>query len=241
MQHRGGVGSAELTALEPLRETHMSDGSSNSIRPARTQAMRRAETRARLLDATVECLIELGYAGTTTPIVCERAGLSRGALLHHFPTKTELVIAAVAHLAAQTGERLTRMSSPPPAAAGRVEQSLEVIWHSFTGPLFYASLELWVAARTDRELHKHLLELERALRKAIAQVCDGLIQPSADRRTDYQDQIELTLHLLRGMALQRILRRDDAERRRLFELWTRSVVATLGEHAPSNDHKRGDP
>ncbi|HMI94150.1 MAG TPA: TetR/AcrR family transcriptional regulator [Polyangiales bacterium] len=215
----------------------MSDGSSNSVRPARTQAMRRAETRARLLDATIECLIELGYAGTTTPIVCERAGLSRGALLHHFPTKTELVLAAVAHLAAQTGARLTRMSSPPPPAGGRIEQSLEVIWHSFTGPLFYASLELWVAARTDRELHKHLYELERSLRKAIGRVCEGLMQPSAERRNDYKDQIELTLHVLRGMALQRILRPDDSERRRLFELWKRTVVAALGAHerTPGDD------
>lgn len=210
----------------------MSDaGSRPSERPARTQAMRRAETRARLLDATIECLIELGYADTTTPIVCERAGLSRGALLHHFPTKTELVVAALAHLAAQTGERLTRMSSPPPASNGRIEQSLEVIWHSFTGPLFYASLELWVAARTDPELHKHLLGLERGLRKAIAQVCESLIEPSADRRTDYHDQIELTLHVLRGMALQRILRPDDSERRRLFELWTRMVVGELGRQS----------
>src|SRR3569832_837711 len=103
----------------------MSDAPTTGVtaRPPRTQAMRRAETRTRLLDATVECLIELGYAGTTTPIECERAGRSRGALLHHFPTKTELVIAAVTHLAAQTGARLNRVSSPPPPAGTRVDQS----------------------------------------------------------------------------------------------------------------------
>jgi AcrR family transcriptional regulator len=203
-----------------------------TVRPPRTQAMRRAETRTRLLDATVECLIELGYASTTTPIVCERAGLSRGALLHHFPTKTELVIAAVTHLAAQTGARLNRVSSPPPPAVSRVDQGLEVIWHSFSGPLFYAALELWVAARTDRELHAHLYGLERSLRKAIAQVCDALIQPSEEQRAVYRDQIELTLHLLRGMALQRILRRDDGERRRLFELWKKMVSSAIGESQP---------
>src|SRR5205085_9670279 len=64
----------------------------------RTQAERRAETRGRLLDATLECLAELGYAGTTTTEVVRRAGLSRGAQVHDFPTKAELVVAAVEHL-----------------------------------------------------------------------------------------------------------------------------------------------
>ena len=61
------------------------------------------------------------------------------------------MIAAVTHLAAQTGARLTRISSPPPAAAGRLEQSLEVTWHAFSGPLFYAALELWVVTRQLEE------------------------------------------------------------------------------------------
>lgn len=196
-------------------------------RPARTQAVRRAETQARLLDATVECLIELGYAGTTTPVVCDRARLSRGAMLHHFPTKTELVVAAVAHLMARTTERVERVSAPPPVTGNRIEQSLEVIWQSFVGPLFYAALELWVAARTDRELHKHVYDLERNLGKTIGQLCETMTKPAAEKRKQYQDYIELTLHLLRGMALQRILRRDDSERRRLFQLWTSMVVGAL--------------
>src|SRR5205823_12845827 len=66
--------------------------------PRRAQAERRAETRGRLLDATLECLAELGYAGTTATEVVRRAGLSRGAQVHHFPTKAELVVAAVEHL-----------------------------------------------------------------------------------------------------------------------------------------------
>jgi AcrR family transcriptional regulator len=200
-----------------------------SARAPRTQAMRRAQTRARLLDSTVQCLIELGYAGTTTPVVCERARLSRGALLHHFPTKIELVIAAVAHLAARTGEKI-RARAPSSAGAtraGRLDASLELIWQSFSGPLFYAALELWVAARTDAELHEHLYALERTLGKAIAQVCESLLEPTPAERAAYRDQVELTLYMLRGMALQRILRPDDGERRRLFGLWKRMVANAL--------------
>src|SRR5436190_18849808 len=67
--------------------------------PRRTQAERRATTRTALLDATIDCLVEEGYAGTTTTRIVERAGVSRGAQVHHFPTKAELVAEAVRHLA----------------------------------------------------------------------------------------------------------------------------------------------
>lgn len=68
-------------------------------RPSRTQQERREDTRARLLTATIECLVEHGYARTTTQRVQDRAGLSRGALLHHFATKEALLVAAVSHVA----------------------------------------------------------------------------------------------------------------------------------------------
>ena len=62
--------------------------------------------RARLLDATVDCLVERGFAGTSTTLVSERAGVSRGAQLHHFPTKNDLVVAAVEHLTEKRGAEL---------------------------------------------------------------------------------------------------------------------------------------
>ena len=64
----------------------------------RTKAERSAATRVRLLDATIDCLIELGWSGTSTTEVVRRAGVSRGAQVHHYPTKEDLVLAAVEHL-----------------------------------------------------------------------------------------------------------------------------------------------
>jgi AcrR family transcriptional regulator len=177
----------------------------------------------------VQCLIEVGYAATSTPLVCERARLSRGALLHHFPTKTELVIAAVAHLAAKTGERVQAAIAARAGRKTRIGENLDVLWETFSGPLFYAALELWVAARTDPELHAHVYSFERALGKAIGKTSTALVNPTPERRAAYKDQIELTLHVLRGMALQKILRRDDSERQRLFALWKNMVAAALHE------------
>lgn len=200
-------------------------------RGRRTQEARSAETRGRILDATLACLIERGYAGTSTPEVCRRAKLSRGALLHHFPTREELVISAVTHLAAR---RATEIRARAQALAGSrdgLDAVLELMWSAYDGPLFHAALELWVAARSDRALHAALYPVERTLghglRALWADVLEISLAPGPAHRRTLDDLVALTQHLLRGMAVQRILKEDDAERRRLFELWKRTARASL--------------
>jgi len=190
----------------------------------RTQEERSARTRERLLDATVDCLIDRGYAGTTTLEVAARAGLSRGAQLHHFPTRTELVVSAVSHLAKRRAEELSEQASALGPGPGRIDELLEVVWASLSGPLFYASLELWIAARTDTDLHEHVYEFQRGVSRFLHELWRERVEGPAP---DFQPLVELTLHLVRGMALQKILRDDDSERRRLFDLWKQLVSAHL--------------
>ena len=121
-------------------------------RPRRTQAARSAATRAHLLNATIECLSELGYAGTTTTEIADRAGVSRGAQLHHFPTKAELVITAVDHLFTRRHEEFVAAIAALPAGADRAEAAIDLLWKMVSGPTFFAWLELAVAARTDPDL-----------------------------------------------------------------------------------------
>lgn len=196
------------------------------IKARRTQEMRRAETRERLLNATVDCLIELGYVGTTTPVVCERAGLSRGALLHYYPTKAELVIEAVGHVARKRALELERAGTQIRASADPMGAMLDMILASFSGPLFYAALELWVAARTDRELLQPLQKFERSVARAMGEMWRKL-NPDEATHADFDDMVLLTLYVARGMAVQRILRQDDTQRRRLFERWKKMVTAAL--------------
>ena len=193
----------------------------------RTQEERSAGTRARLLDATVASLVEVGYAATTTTEVCARAGLSRGAQLHHFPTRADLVVHAVGHLAKRRADEVRRELRPPEGAPDRLARALDAIWTSFSGPLFYAALELWVAARSDAQLRANLVRFERAVGRAMSQLWRDLAGPEASRAPHFEDLLELTFHVMRGMALQRILRDDDTERRRLFELWKRLMSASL--------------
>ena len=137
----------------------------------RTQEERTAQTRHRLLEATLECLVEDGYARTTTQAIAARAGLSRGAQLHHFPTKESLVVAAVEHLAhkrhAEMREALTAAASPA--------RGLELLADTFSGPLFLAALELWVASRTEPALREALEPLERRVADELVAVAPGLL------------------------------------------------------------------
>src|SRR3954464_9541519 len=113
----------------------------------RTQAERTAAPRAALRAATVDTLVERGYRGTTTSDVARRAGVSYGALLHHYPTKADLLCAAVAHVRDQRlGEFRKAMADLPPQTVTR-DAAIDVLWSMFKGPMFTAWLELWLGGR----------------------------------------------------------------------------------------------
>src|SRR5690242_8635019 len=132
-------------------------------RPRRTQAQRSASTRARLLDATIGCLHDLGYARTTTPEIARRAGLSRGAQLHHFPTKAELVPSAVEHLFERRRAEFLRAFHERPAEQEPIDAAIDILWSMVSGPTFYVWLELAVAARTEAELREPVAALTARL------------------------------------------------------------------------------
>lgn len=209
-------------------------------RPRRlTQEERSAETRARLLDATIQSLIEAGYARTTTTRVCEIAGLSRGAQIHHFGTRAELVTAALEHLARRRLDEF-RASLEAQRSAGANGHDpfglgLDLLWESFSGDLFIAALELWVAARTDPDLHACLLPLEREIGRQMSKPWLGL-EGDAEAPPMARDLAQLSHHLMRGMVLQRILNPDDRQRRRQFDLF-KELAAPAMDRARTNGER----
>ena len=176
----------------------------------RTQAERRATTRAQLLEATVDSLAELGYARTTTTEVAARAGLSRGAQLHHFGTKAELVTAALEHLHMRLlGEFRTAMASLPPGA-DPIDASIDVMWDLYSSPLTVAWMELSLTARTDPELRARMAELDRRfMAGARAAFAEAFPAQAADPGNSVAPVF--TLALLDGLALRRLVVRDDDE------------------------------
>ncbi len=170
----------------------------------RTQGERRAGTRAALLDAAIECLVEYGYEGTTTGRVCERAGLSRGAHLHHFGTRPALVAAALEQLAMRRLDDIRGEVASLPQGEARVEQALDAIWGWFTGPLFQASIDLAAAARTDPELRASLAPVEARLSQGTLLCCREMLAGGQEDRS-HDQLIQMTLGTVRGLALLPIL------------------------------------
>lgn len=179
----------------------------------RTRAM-----RARLLEATVECLVERGFTGTSTTLVSERAGVSRGAQLHHFPSKNDLVLAAVEHLTVVRGAELAAAAAALPTGPRRTRAVLEMLGDHFTSPVFFAALELWVAARTDPTLLAAVEPLEhRVGRDAHRLVVDAL--GADESRPGVRELVQATLDLVRGLGLATTLSDDARRRARILDQW----------------------
>jgi AcrR family transcriptional regulator len=175
----------------------------------RTQAERSAATRARLLDATLECLCDLGYARTTTPEIARRAGLSRGAQLHHFPTKAELVTGAVERLFERRHEEFRAAFARVPAGADRYAAAIDILWSMVSGPTFHAWLELAVAARSDPELRLAVESLTHRLRTVVDETFRDLFPEGNPDDPFFAVAPRFAFALLDGLALERISGVDE--------------------------------
>lgn len=169
------------------------------------------------MESTVDCLVELGWAGTTTTVVSKRAGVSRGAQLHHFPSKQDLVVAAVGHLTERRRDDMKRAAAELPER-GRTRAVLEILSQQFVSPVFFAALELWVAARTDVHLRAEVAPLERRVgRETHAYAVELLAIDEA--RGDNRQLVQATLDLLRGLGLAASLSDDTKRRASVLDSW----------------------
>ncbi|TDT17806.1 TetR family transcriptional regulator [Ilumatobacter fluminis] len=116
-----------------------------------TQAERRAATRATLLDAAAEVLVERGLAGFTTTAVTDRAGVSNGALFRHFPTRLDLIAATVEHVLVRLRTTYETTFGDLPDRPD-VETLLDLLWSAMSDTQFGAVLEVYTQARTDTDL-----------------------------------------------------------------------------------------
>jgi AcrR family transcriptional regulator len=193
----------------------------------RTQGERRASSQQLILDAAVQSLVEDGYAGATTVTIQARAGVSRGRLLHHFPSRSALLVAAAQHLAV---ERLVDTETWPHAhSAGpeRVDRAVELLWETFRQPYFWAAMELWTAARTDEVLRAELLPEERRLGLAIQHVVASMFGPVHSSHPAFEDVRELLFTSMRGVALTYAIDPRDPTTDPHLALWKRTARRML--------------
>ncbi|MFB7380179.1 TetR/AcrR family transcriptional regulator [Kitasatospora purpeofusca] len=200
---------------------------------ARTpQQDRSRATRARLLAAAVDCLAELGWHGSTVAVVAERAGVSRGAAQHHFPTREDLFTAAVEHV---TAERLAAVRAHadtlPPAGPARTEAVVGMIVRLYTGPLFRAALQLWVAAATEETLRERIIRLEGHVGREAHRAAVEFLGAD-ETRPGVRETVQATLDLARGLGLANLLTDDSLRRSGVIRQWASLLESTLRPVGP---------
>jgi AcrR family transcriptional regulator len=192
------------------------------------------QTRQRVLDAAIVCVVRDGYASASTVRIAEAAGVSRGALMHHFQSREALVAAAVEHLAQRRGAELARRGQDLPVGLRRVAAALDLLWDSFSGDLFKATLELWTAARTDPGLCARVDEAERRIGRGQIDLFGELLGPDSARRPDFEERVQFAVGAMRGLAVLDSFHTDARARARqwafhrsqLVEMFTRDNEGT---------------
>jgi AcrR family transcriptional regulator len=185
--------------------------------PPQLPVQKRAwDTRERILSAAVACLAEDGYAATTTSRIQERAGVSRGSLLHQFPSRDDLLIAAVQHLAVErTNEVII------PQGSGSIDDAVEQIWGTFHGPLYRAAVQLWAAAQHNPELADAMRGPEHELGAHIRRLIIEVFGPDHAAHPDFPVLAPVLLSSMRGVALTYTFEPRDHTAEANLAVWKR--------------------
>ncbi|MGW0755168.1 TetR/AcrR family transcriptional regulator [Streptomyces sp. NPDC002814] len=182
-------------------------------------------TRQRLLEAAVACLAEHGWAGSTVSVVAERAGVSRGAAQHHFPTREDLFTAAVEYVAEERSTALRALF--PQGAAGDRRAVVAALVDLYTGPLFRAALHLWVAASNEAQLRPRVTELEARVGRETHHIAVDLLGAD-ESHPGVRETVQGLLDMARGLGLANLLTDDEPRRERVVTQWAALLDETLG-------------
>lgn len=189
------------------------------------QQERSRATRARLLDAAITCLADLGFTASTVAVVAERAGVSRGAAQHHFPTREALFTAALEQVSAERARDLQRELGELPGSPDTATV-VELVFGVFTGPLFRAALALWVAAAAEPQLRAQIVPLEAHIGRQIHRIVVRLLGVD-EAVPGVRETVQATLDLARGLGLANLLTDDGRRRGRIAAQWAAILDATL--------------
>ncbi|WP_249978638.1 TetR/AcrR family transcriptional regulator [Vreelandella olivaria] len=201
------------------------------------QEERSRQTQARVTQATLECILEKGIRATSTVDIARQAGVSRGALVHHYPSKTLLMQAALEDLLSREVESVRHMAAQVKAGELNFDSLLKALHEHFKGDLYMVTLEYLTNARTDPDIMKVLVPLAARFNDSLEQIWEQLVASS--EHTSHQNRVALnaTLCMMRGMGAQSIWR-DDPELYHDMLLFWKETLLKLG--FPTADSKKGE-
>ncbi|MDB4989937.1 MAG: TetR family transcriptional regulator [Myxococcaceae bacterium] len=168
----------------------------------RSQQQRRDGTQRKLVEATLECLIKLGHARTTTTEIVRVAGVSQGALFKHYPNKAELLSAAVAHLFEQLVSGYEANFRALPQDEASADAAFELLWSNFTGPRLAVAFELYIVARTDAALAQCLAPVVRHHRSVLVEHARALFPEAARDNSEFDAWVDLLMCSMEGIVIE---------------------------------------
>lgn len=179
-------------------------------RSRRPQAERSADTQNRLIDAAISCLHRLGYGATTVTLVAQEAGVSRGAMTHQYPAKTDLMLAVVqAVFEADSRHYEQTVAAMPPLEW--MHRLPAIMWDVLSRPSAIAVTEIMLAARSDAELAQQLRTMQADIDvRSHAWIVERLAVANLQDRPDGNAVHRLFVAAVRGLALEALFRRDQA-------------------------------
>ena len=197
-------------------------------RARRTQEQRRTETRGRLLAATQAALVERGYAGATTTAICRRAGVSQGALFKHFASKGELLAATAERLFANLIDAYRDSMPRLVGVEDRAAAAVQLLWDVFEDARLLAAIELYAAARTDRELAARLAPVAARHGENLHALARELFPEAAARNPDFDALVSAVVQAIQGATLGSLASGDRGDFAPMLALLTDLVRKSVG-------------
>jgi len=181
------------------------------------QARKSEATRNQIIGAAIRCIVESSYSNTTTMKIAEKAGLSRGAMLHHFPSKLDIIRAVVDYLHEKRLQAFRRSIKEIPADADRVRLAVRSYWEHVNHPLYIAIFELAVAARTDEDLRQILHPAQRAFDRAWYETAREVFPEWQSDPEAFDLALNLTQQLMEGMSISHFTHARETDQEALLD------------------------
>lgn len=186
--------------------------------------------REKLIETALDVIHDRGYRSASTPEFARRAGVTRGALLHHFPARSDIIIAAMERLLGDGTREIREVAERAAKQEVSLEDFVEFLWEMFSGRFFYISLEFINEARTDAELRARMIPVVQDFHAALNGIWAEFEKQADGMPHDARVALNLTVCLMRGMGVQTVLKDDPDYFRSMLDVWKAILPQLVQAH-----------
>ena len=235
-------------AVLPIRDLNRKENALSSNAPSppdarkpRSQAMRSEETVQALCAATIELMLDKGYHRLTTPMVAETAGMSRGALTHHFASREDLIVTAIDRHLRGVNLKLHDFAQSLGESESDVAEIVDYLWEIMSDGLFYMTMEYLPEARHNAVFRARLIPVVQEFHGGLDAIWQAYAAHTRHDGGRTAMLFNMTMCLIRGMIAQTILRDDPGYYRAMLAEWKSVLPGLLDRPARKADPDTDQP